>query len=175
MHQCAGSGARAHKIDQKIEHLRVQDRRRFEVLARGSSPSEHKDSRADDGPDAKRGQRPRPECLSELMLWAFGIGYQLVDGLAGEQLMVGQCSAPWDACSYVAGGASPAPTQVAYLFAVPRASFFTLLFFDPRAYSRGLSGFSVARFLRAARLDFLRSSLLSFLVLAMNAWESLYF
>src|SRR6266849_2812917 len=55
-----------------------------------------------------------------------------------------------------------------YRFAVPRASFFTLLFFDPRAYSRGFSGCSVFFFLRAARLSFLRSSLLNVAVFAMS-------
>jgi hypothetical protein len=61
-----------------------------------------------------------------------------------------------------------------YLFACPRANFLTLRFCDPRAYSRGLSGCSVLRFLRAARFTFLRSSLLSADVLAMNADVFLY-
>ena len=56
-----------------------------------------------------------------------------------------------------------------YRFAVPRASFFTLLFFDPRAYSRGFKGFSALRFLRAVRFSFLRSSLLNVAVFAMSA------
>src|SRR5207249_9877479 len=56
-----------------------------------------------------------------------------------------------------------------YRLACPRAIFFTLRFCDPRAYSRGLSGFSAFRFLRDARFVFLRSSLLRVLVLAMNA------
>src|SRR6478672_9715310 len=56
-----------------------------------------------------------------------------------------------------------------YRFAVPRASFFTLRLAEPRAYSRGFSGFSVLRFLRDARLVFLRSSLVSALVFAMSA------
>ena len=56
-----------------------------------------------------------------------------------------------------------------YRFAVPRASFFTLLFFDPRAYSRGFNGFSALRFLRAVRFSFLRSSLLKAAVFAMSA------
>jgi hypothetical protein len=56
-----------------------------------------------------------------------------------------------------------------YLLAAPRANFFTLRFCDPRAYSRGLSGCSVLRFLRAVRLSFLRSSLLNAAVFAMNA------
>ncbi len=61
-----------------------------------------------------------------------------------------------------------------YLFAVPRASFFTFRFCDPRAYSRGLSGCSVLCFLRAVRLAFLRSSLLSVAVFAMSAMVFLY-
>ena len=55
-----------------------------------------------------------------------------------------------------------------YRFAWPRANFLTLGFFDPRGYSRGFSGFSALRFLRAVRLAFLRSSLVSLLVFAMN-------
>ena len=56
-----------------------------------------------------------------------------------------------------------------YRFAAPRTIFFTLRFFDPRAYSRGFSGFSAFTFLRAVRFTFLRSSLVSFFVFAMNA------
>jgi hypothetical protein len=56
-----------------------------------------------------------------------------------------------------------------YRFAWPRTSFFTLLFLEPRAYSRGFSGFSAFCFLREARLDFLRSSLVNFDVFAMSA------
>ena len=62
-------------------------------------------------------------------------------------------------------------TDSCYRFAWPRASFLTFGFFDPRGYSRGFSGFSALRFLRAARLDFLRSSLLNFDVLAMNSLD----
>ena len=61
------------------------------------------------------------------------------------------------------------PIADSYRFAVPRAIFFTLRLAEPRAYSRGFSGFSVLRFLRDARLFFLRSSLLSVLVFAMSA------
>src|SRR5579864_2052897 len=59
---------------------------------------------------------------------------------------------------------------VLYRFACPRASFFTLGFCDPRAYSRGLSGCSALRFFRAARFTFLRSSLLRVAVFAMSAF-----
>src|SRR5262249_40003205 len=56
-----------------------------------------------------------------------------------------------------------------YRFAWPRAIFFTLRFFEPRAYSRGFFGLSNLIFLRAARFAFLRSSLLSVDVFAMIA------
>jgi hypothetical protein len=56
-----------------------------------------------------------------------------------------------------------------YRFAAPRTIFFTLRFFDPRAYSRGFSGFSAFTFLRDVRFAFFRSSLVSFFVFAMNA------
>ena len=52
-----------------------------------------------------------------------------------------------------------------YLFAVPRAIFLTLRFKDPRGAVR--LAFGVA-FLRAVRLAFLRSSLLSDFVFAMD-------
>ncbi len=55
-----------------------------------------------------------------------------------------------------------------YRFAWPRANFLTFGFFDPRGYSRGFSGLSALRFLRAVRLAFLRSFLLNFVVFAMN-------
>jgi hypothetical protein len=68
----------------------------------------------------------------------------------------------------------PATCQVRfYRFAVPRASFFTFRFCDPRAYSRGLSGCSVLCFLRAVRLAFLRSSLVKVAVFAMSAFLKL--
>ena len=52
-----------------------------------------------------------------------------------------------------------------YLFAVPRANFFTLRFCEPRGAVR--LAFGVA-FLRAARFAFLRSSLLSDFVFAIE-------
>src|SRR5690349_14005568 len=63
----------------------------------------------------------------------------------------------------------PCPGSKSYRFAWPRASFFTLRFCEPRGYSRAFNGFSVLRFLREARLDFFRSSLLSVFVFAMSA------
>ena len=58
------------------------------------------------------------------------------------------------------------PKFMRYRFACPRTSFLTLRFCEPRAYSRGFSGFSVLRFLRDVRRDFLRSSLLNDFVFA---------
>jgi len=55
-----------------------------------------------------------------------------------------------------------------YRFDVPRASFFTFRFAEPRAYSRGLSGFSAFFFFRAERFDALRSSLLKLDVFAIS-------
>ena len=52
-----------------------------------------------------------------------------------------------------------------YRFAVPRTIFFTLRFAEPRGTVRLAFG---AAFLRAARLAFLRSSLLSAFVFAMS-------
>jgi hypothetical protein len=59
-----------------------------------------------------------------------------------------------------------------YLLDWPRAIFFTLRFREPRGNARFFGGFSSLRFLRAARLAFLRSSLLNFAVLAMSAGMS---
>ena len=61
-----------------------------------------------------------------------------------------------------------------YRFDWPRTIFFTLRFFEPRAYSRGFSGFSALLFLRDARLDFLRSSLFRVFVFAMNVIAFLF-
>src|SRR5882724_4392500 len=139
------------------------------MLTSSGGAREHKDAGADDGADAERGERPWAKGFPELVLRTFSVGNQLVYGFAAKQLIVGQ----WDAPSlYVSRGQAPAPHDF-YLLAVPRTSFFTLLFLEPRAYSRGLSGFSVARFLRAVRLAFLRSSLLNFLVFAMTSSEYL--
>ena len=112
---------------------------------------------------------------------------QFVDGLAAEDLVLGcaVASSGWlrqavdvswrgvpTLVALLRQGGFP-ECQLAYRFACPRTIFFTFGFFDPRAYSRGFSGFSVLRFLRDARLAFLRSSLLSVLVLAMNPFLDL--
>jgi len=63
---------------------------------------------------------------------------------------------------------SASPDCCLYVSDWPRANFFTLRFFDPRR-NRGASlGFRFG-LLGAVRLDFLRSSLVSSAVFAMNA------
>jgi hypothetical protein len=57
------------------------------------------------------------------------------------------------------------PIALFYRFAVPRTIFFTLRFREPRGAVRFALGVA---FLRAARLAFLRSSLLSDFVFAIN-------
>jgi hypothetical protein len=111
-----------------------------------------------------------------------------VNGFAGQQLApgglgfhgifirLGQGSSNWTHPESMTGPNFRSALRVIvgtvdYRFEVPRTSFFTLRFAEPRAYSRGLSGVSVAFFLRAVRFAFLRSTLLSFLVFAMNPFQ----
>ncbi|HSS98919.1 MAG TPA: hypothetical protein VLK33_17915 [Terriglobales bacterium] len=44
MHKRAGSAAGTEEIDEQIKDLRVQNRRRFEVLTRSSGAGENKNS-----------------------------------------------------------------------------------------------------------------------------------
>jgi hypothetical protein len=60
-------------------------------------------------------------------------------------------------------------SAAAYRLDAPRTIFFTLRLADPRGTVRFPNGFSVFFFLRAARLVFLRSSLLKLFVFAMSA------
>ena len=52
-------------------------------------PGEHEDTRANNGANPERGERPRSERFLEAVLRMLGVGDQLVDGLSGEEL-VGQ-------------------------------------------------------------------------------------
>ena len=65
VHERARRAAGAQEVDQQVQHLGVQDGRRFEVLAGGGGAGEDEDSRANDGADAERGQRPGAERLFE--------------------------------------------------------------------------------------------------------------
>jgi len=73
-----------HQVQQKIEHLRMQDGRDLEVLARRRGAGQNEDSGTDDGADAERRQAPGPERLLEPMFGLFRLRDQLVDGLGGE-------------------------------------------------------------------------------------------
>jgi hypothetical protein len=87
MHQRASAASGAQEIDKKIEDLRVKNRRRREVLARGRSARKNKKSRADDCADAERRQRPRPERLAQAVLGLVGLSNQFVDGLSAQELV----------------------------------------------------------------------------------------
>ena len=52
----------------------------------GGGASEHKNARPDDGADAKSSQGDPTERFFEAFFWMFGIGNQLVDILAAEEL-----------------------------------------------------------------------------------------
>ena len=59
MHQRAGRATGAEKVDEKIEHLGMKDRRSLEVLTSGGSPGKNENARPDNRADTERGQRPR--------------------------------------------------------------------------------------------------------------------
>ena len=88
MHQRPGSVAGAQEIHDQVERLRVQDRRRLEVFSRRRRSREHKNSRANNRADAQRRQRPRPQRLTEPVLWMVRFRDQLIDRLATESLAV---------------------------------------------------------------------------------------
>ena len=60
---------------------------RIELLAGNRRADDREDARANHGADAQRGQRPRPERLLEPVLGLFRVADQLVDRLAGKQLV----------------------------------------------------------------------------------------
>jgi len=76
-----------------IEQRRVQDGRGVELLPGDSGADDGENARADNRSDAQRGERPRAEGFLQPMLGLLRFGDQLVNGLAGEQL-VRQISAP---------------------------------------------------------------------------------
>jgi hypothetical protein len=76
-----------------IQQWCVQDGRRIELLPGDGGADDGKDAGADDCSNAQGGERPRAERLLKPMLGLLRFGDQLVDGLAGEQL-VRQISAP---------------------------------------------------------------------------------
>ena len=92
MHQRPGSASGAEKVNQKVEHLSVQDRGNFEMLASGRGPGKNEYPRPDDRTDAERSQRPRPKRLTETMLGLVRLSDELVNGFTAQELAaVGSC------------------------------------------------------------------------------------
>src|SRR5579864_111945 len=64
----------------------MQDGRRLKMFACSRGAGENKNSRADNGANPQRGQRPRPQFLLESVPGLVGVGDQLVDGFTAEKL-----------------------------------------------------------------------------------------
>ena len=73
------------QVLEDVQHLGVQQGRSGKFSSRGGA-GQNKNSRADDRPDAKRSQRPRPQRLWQTMPRPFRVRNQLVNGLLGEEL-----------------------------------------------------------------------------------------
>ena len=89
VHERSGGAAGAQEIHDHVERLRMQEGRRLEIFSRRCRSRKHEDSRTDDGADAERGQRPRPQRFTEPVLRVLRLRDQFVDGLATECLAVG--------------------------------------------------------------------------------------
>jgi len=74
MHEHGAGAAAAQKVDDDVEHLRVQDRRSLKIFSSSGGAREHEDARADDGADAQRRQRPRAERFLQSLARGFGFG-----------------------------------------------------------------------------------------------------
>jgi hypothetical protein len=70
------------KVHDQIQHLGFV-KGRIAVLSCGCRSGKGKNSRADDGADAQRRQRPRAQRLSQPLLGLLRVGDQLVNGLLG--------------------------------------------------------------------------------------------
>ena len=89
MHQYLRGAPPAKKIHDDVEHLRVQDRRRLEILTRRGRSCQNEDAGTNHGTNSQRRQRPGPETLLQTMSWSFRFRDQLVDRLAAKNLLVG--------------------------------------------------------------------------------------
>ena len=84
MHQGARRASCAKKVGDKIEDLRMQDGRCFEMLACRRGSREHKNTGANNGSNAERGQRPRSQTFLEPVSRLVCLGNQFINGLSGE-------------------------------------------------------------------------------------------
>ncbi len=89
VHERSGGAAGAHEIDDYVERLRVQEGRSLEIFSGGGGPGKNENAGTDDGADTKSGQRPRAQRFAEAVFRVLGVGDQLVDGLAAENLLIG--------------------------------------------------------------------------------------
>jgi len=63
VHERAGRASGPQEVSDQVQHLRVQNGRRLEVLPRGRRSGKDEDPGANDRPDSQRGERPWPQRL----------------------------------------------------------------------------------------------------------------
>src|SRR5271165_762388 len=81
--------ARTQKIQDQVEGLRVQDGGRLKIFSSRRGSRKHENSGTDNGADAERSKRPRPQRFTEPVRRVLRLRDQFVDGLAAECLIVG--------------------------------------------------------------------------------------
>jgi hypothetical protein len=72
--------------DEEIDDGRIDPSGKLRWVATDRGPDDREDARSDDGTNAERGERDGAEGLVESVLRPLRVGYQLVDGLGGEDL-----------------------------------------------------------------------------------------
>ena len=89
MHQNLRRPATPQEVHDDIEHLRVQNGGCLEIFAGGCGASKDENPGANNGANAERGERPRPQGFLETVLRMLRISNEFVDRFSGEEL-VGQ-------------------------------------------------------------------------------------
>ncbi|HUY80209.1 MAG TPA: hypothetical protein VMU92_00595 [Acidobacteriaceae bacterium] len=80
-----------------VEDRGVEDGGGVELFSGDGRADDGKNAGADDGSDAERGERDRPECFAEPVLGFFRLGDELVDGFTAKGL-AWQSPAPLERC-----------------------------------------------------------------------------
>jgi hypothetical protein len=88
MHQNRRGSSSAKEIDNDIEHLRMQNRGRLEIFARGRRSRQHKNPGANDGANSERRQADPAQRFLQFSFGVFCICDQLIDVLTPEELWV---------------------------------------------------------------------------------------
>jgi hypothetical protein len=70
-----------------VKERSIEDGGGIELFAGDRGSDNRKDSGPDDGPDAKRCERPGAQRFFQTMLREFGIADEFVDRFSGEELM----------------------------------------------------------------------------------------